>query len=197
MKPYGMFIVIDGPDGSGKTTLATSVANNLLAEGYSLCSTREPFLATTRAWLFDKRVKPRELAVAFVHDRHRHLHEVIQPALAAGQVVICDRYVLSTLSYQSQHVDPRFVEDLVEGTSEPDLTIIVDAPTTVCMGRQAASGKSLDRFETGASLQENVRRKYLDFARVFGYPVIDGSISPADVLALAMPLVQAQLQRRG
>lgn len=191
-----MFLVFDGPDGSGKTTLATSVANTLAAEGHRVMQTREPFLETTRAWLFDERVTARELAIAFAHDRHRHLHEVVRPALADGQVVICDRYVLSTLIYQSQHVDPRFVEDLVEGTQEPDLTIIVEAPTEVCMGRQKAAGKTLDRFEARASLQENVRLKYLDFARVFGYPVIDGSGSPAEVLALAMPIVRAKLDGR-
>lgn len=191
-----MFIVFDGPDGSGKSTLATAVANTLAAEGHDVCSTREPFLPLTRAWLFDERVTPRELAVAFIHDRHRHLHEVVRPALADGQVVICDRYVLSTLIYQSQHVDPRFVEDLVEGTQEPDLTLVVEAPTEVCMGRQAAAGKALDRFEARASLQENVRLKYLQFARVFGYPVIDGSGSPAEVLALAMPIVRAKLDGR-
>ncbi|MEK9901452.1 MAG: hypothetical protein VW516_11970 [Rhodospirillaceae bacterium] len=135
----------------------------------------------------------RELAIAFAHDRHRHLHEVVRPALAAGQVVICDRYMLSTLIYQSQHMDPRFVEDLVEGTQEPDLTIIVEAPTEVCMGRQAAAGKTLDRFEARTSLQENVRLKYLQFARVFGYPVIDGSGSPATTMEQAMQIVRPHL----
>ncbi len=191
-----MFIVIDGPDGSGKSTLATAVANTLAAEGHDVCSTREPFLPLTRAWLFDERVTARELAVAFIHDRHRHLHEVVRPALAAGQVVICDRYVLSTLIYQAQHVDQRFIEDLVEGTQEPDLTLIVEAPTEVCMGRQAAAGKTLDRFEARASLQDNVRLKYLQFAQTFGYPVIDGAGLPADVLALAMPIVRAKLDGR-
>jgi dTMP kinase len=191
-----MFLVFDGPDGSGKTTLATAVANTLAAEGHSVCSTREPYLPLTRAWLFDERVTARELAIAFAHDRHRHLHEVVRPALAAGQVVICDRYMLSTLIYQSQHVDPRFVEDLVEGTQEPDLTIIVEAPTEVCMGRQAAAGKTLDRFEARASLQENVRLKYLHFALAFGYPVVDGSGSPETTMEQAMQIVRPHLAGR-
>jgi dTMP kinase len=191
-----MFLVFDGPDGSGKTTLATAVANILAAEGHSVCLTREPYLPITRDWLFDERVTARELAIAFAHDRHRHLHEVVRPALAAGQVVICDRYMLSTLIYQSQHVDPRFVEDIVEGTQEPDLTIIVEAPTDVCMGRQAAAGKTLDRFEARASLQENVRLKYLQFARVFDYPVVDGSGSPEATLEQAMQIVRPHLAGR-
>jgi len=190
-----MFLVFDGPDGSGKTTLAAAVANTLATEGHSVCSTREPFLPLTRSWLFDERVTARELAIAFVHDRHRHLHEVIRPALAAGQVVICDRYMLSTLIYQSQHVDPRFVEDLVAGTQEPDLTIIVEAPTDVCMGRQAAAGKTLDRFEAQALLQENVRLKYLQLARSFGHPVVDGSWSPEATLQQAMRIVRPHLAR--
>lgn len=79
-----MFIVIDGPDGSGKSTLAAAVADQLAAEGHPVCKTREPYLPTTRAWLFNQAVTPRELAIAFAHDRARHLHEIVRPALAQG-----------------------------------------------------------------------------------------------------------------
>ncbi len=188
-----MFIVFDGPDGSGKTTLAAAVANTLAAEGHDVCLTREPYLDTTRAWLFDQRVTPRELAIAFAHDRSRHLHEVVRPALAAGKVVICDRYVLSTIIYQSQHVDLAFVAQLIEGTQEPDLTIVVDAPTSVCMARQAAAGKVLDRFEARSELQEAVRAEYLRLAQVRSYPVLRGEATPDRVLMVALDMIRPRL----
>jgi dTMP kinase len=184
-----MFIVIDGPDGSGKTALCRALNDGLLALGHPVCLTAEPHLPTTRAWLSNPAVTPRELAVAFAHDRHRHMHEVVLPALAAGQVVVCDRYVLSTIVYQSLHNDPAFVASLVSDAREPDLTLVLDAPTWLCMQRLARTGKTPDRYEAGAELQAAVRRHYLDLAIQRGYTILNGAHPPGDVAAAALDLV--------
>ena len=90
--------------------------------------------------------------------------------------MVCDCYVLSSLIYQSLHSDPTFIAQLVSGVTEPDLTIVVDAPTTLRMDRLRRSGKALDRFEKDAgALQSVVRQRYLDLAKARGYLVFDGS----------------------
>lgn len=187
-----MFIVLDGPDGAGKTTLAKGLAGLLAQAEIPTLSTCEPHLSRTREWLSDKRVSARELAIAFAHDRDVHLHDVVAPALAAGQVVICDRYILSTIVYQSLHNDPAFVEMLVANVLEPDLTILVDAPTEVCMERLKATGKAPDRYESRMDLQRRVREGYLAEAQRRGYPVLDGSLTADEVLYNAVMLLHTK-----
>lgn len=182
LEKNGMLVVVDGPDGAGKSKLCRKLEHLLHVAGRAVCLTAEPYLPMTRAWLSDPAVTPRELAVAFAHDRHRHMHEVVRPALADGCVVICDRYVLSTIVYQSMHNDPAFIAALVADAREPDLTFVVVAPTEVCMARLAATGKTPDRFEADAALQAATRQRYIDLAIQRGYTVLDGTMD-AEALA--------------
>lgn len=186
----GRFIVIDGPDGAGKSTLAASLAQHLGAE----VLTREPFYESTRELLFAADASPAELAIAMAHDRYQHLRREVEPALARGATVVCDRYMLSTLVYQREalrHLDVMgrnaVLAFLVAGAREPDLTLVVDVEPRIARARQA--GKLHDRFEADAGLQARVRDRYLALAEERGYPVIDGSGSQSGTLRQAIALV--------
>jgi dTMP kinase len=185
----GRFIVIDGPDGAGKSTLAAALADKLGAA----VLTREPFYEATRELLFPAaRASPSELAIAMAHDRHQHMRREVEPALAAGYTVICDRYVLSTLVYQHEALADFPDRDailafLTAGAREPELTIVVDVPPLVARARQA--GKNRDRFEDDAGLQQRVRQRYLGLAQQRGYPVIDGGATADSTLRQALALV--------
>ena len=184
----GRFIVIDGPDGAGKSTLAASLAQHLGAE----VLTREPFYESTRELLFTADASPAELAIAMAHDRYQHLRREVEPALARGATVVCDRYVLSTLVYQHEALADVPARNavlgfLVASAREPDLTIVVDVELSIARARQA--GKLRDRFEADAGLQIRVRDRYLAFAHARGYPVIDGSGSQPGTLRQALALV--------
>lgn len=183
----GKFIVIDGPDGAGKTTLAMA-----LAERIGAMLTREPRYAATRSLLFaEAAASPVELAIAMAHDRFQHLRHEVDPALQQGRTVVCDRYVLSTLAYQSEALAGIVGRDevvgfLVLGAREPDLTIVVDVDPVTASARQ--SSKARDRFEDDAGLRSRVRARYLDLAERRGYPVINGQMGPQEVLDHATAL---------
>jgi dTMP kinase len=184
----GHFIVIDGPDGGGKSTLAAALADKLGA----VVLTQEPFYPEARRLLFCD-AAPAELAIAMAADRHKHLRYVVAPALADGHTVVCDRYVLSTLVYQHEaianfpHRDA-ILAFLTVGAREPDLTIVVDVPPSIARARQA--GKLRDRFENDLGLQQRVRQRYLELAERRGYPVIDGGGSQAGTLRQAIALME-------
>lgn len=193
-----MFVVLDGPDGAGKTSLAKRLAAELPNKlGREVLFTAEPYLPILRRWLSDRTVTHHELAVAFAHDRHVHLHDFVRPAVARGAIVICDRYVLSTIVYQSLHNDADTVRMLTSDAQDPNLTLVVDAPTDVCMARLANTGKLPDRFEAHRELQARVRAAYLCLASSRGYAVLDGTQSPDDLYADAERRVLDKLQWNG
>jgi dTMP kinase len=194
----GLFVVIDGPDGTGKTTLAQALAARLQERGgVKVTHTREPYTPRLREWLSDPTVGARELLIAFAHDRDVHLREVVEPALARGEVVICDRYIGSTLAYQPLHNPQALVEALVSHVRRPDLTLILTCPTEVAMARIAARGVTGDRYDHLADLQRKVSAAYEKQAA--GDPstvVIDASVSPHVVLDTALFVVADALRQQ-
>jgi dTMP kinase len=162
------FLVIEGLDGSGKTTITRLLARSLQALNPSVHLTFEPHDASA-AGLYIRQaltkrisVSPKALALAFALNRHDHCANVIEPLLnqAPRSIVICDRYYLSSLVYQSTDELPiEQVMLLSEGTRQPDLTLFLDADTDTCFRRMSARSANADRelFETSL---EAMRAKY-------------------------------------
>ncbi len=198
----GLFISFEGIDGSGKSTQSRRLAEHLQAQGQQVVHTREPGGSTgaeeIRALVLQgdpDRWSPETEILLFTAARRDHLERTIQPALAAGKTVICDRFADSTRMYQGvSRGDLRAVvdqlHDLMIGV-EPDLTFIVDMDPATGLARAKSRHGVEERFEDfGTDLQEKMRAGFLQLAHE--YPercrLIDGAQSPdavaADILAV-------------
>lgn len=203
MTSRGWFISFEGIDGSGKSTQARLLASALEGQGHTVILTREPggsqgaeeIRKLVLEGAADRWSAETELLL-FTAARRDHLERTIQPALDAGSIVICDRFVDSTRMYQGlgrgdlrATVDA--LHDLMIGR-EPDLTLLIDMDPDIGLGRALARGTGEERFENfGAGLQARMRAGFLDLAHEFRerFVVIDGTRSvetvAADVLATA------------
>jgi dTMP kinase len=156
-----MFITLEGPDGSGKTSQVPLLEQGLKNEGYDVLVTREPGGTAIgdqiRKTLFDlnnKQMNPRTEILLFQSSRAQLVEQVIRPALIAGKVVLCDRYADSTLAYQGygHRVDIQKLREIVEfatGGLKPDLTVFLDIGVEQGLQRRNAGGdwNRLDDYE--------------------------------------------------
>jgi dTMP kinase len=149
----GLFVVLEGIDGSGKTTQAKLLATWLRGLGREVLETFEPtdgpWGRRYRAWARgESEATPDEVLRFFVEDRREHVDELIRPALARGAVVICDRYAASTRAYQAaQGVDRARLSSALgaEAFPEPDATLWLRVPVPVAVERMGAA--ATERFE--------------------------------------------------
>jgi len=166
------FLVFEGIDGSGTTTQRGRVAERLRARGHRVHETREPsdgpIGALTRGLLAvvpgaPRTVDPAGLALLFAADRLEHLAREIEPALARGDLVICDRYVVSSWVYQSLDCDPVWVRTLNERARWPDLSFVFDLAAELALARVAArreaTGEAIERFDVPET-QRRLARGY-------------------------------------
>lgn len=169
----GLFIVLEGGDGAGKTTQITRLAAWLREAGHEVVVTYEPgdtpVGAVLRNLVLDPKwgdVAPRAEAMMYAADKAQHVYEVVQPALAAGKVVVSDRYVDSMIAYQGAGRvlaldEVRYLTDWATNGLRPDLTIVLDVPVDQAVGEKT----DLDRLEAaGDEFHERVRAHYLDLA---------------------------------
>jgi len=169
--PRGTFVAFEGIDGCGKSTQARRVAD---ARG-AICTFEPgdtPLGASLRAVLLDAAMGIDATAELLVMaaDRAQHVAQVIEPALAAGRDVVCDRFSGSTLAYQGygRGVDLesiRRVLAVATGGLAPDLTILLDCPVSVARSRRARRTTSSDRFESDDGFSERVRAGFVELAR--------------------------------
>lgn len=201
------FITIEGIEGVGKSTNIAFIADWLRQRGVKLCLTREPggtpMAEEIRELLLRKRdesvSEDAELLLMFAA-RAQHLQQRILPALREGTWVISDRFTDATYAYQGggRGLDKRRIEQLesfVQGGFAPDLTIILDAPPEVGMGRVVKRGET-DRFEQEKlEFFERVRSVYLERANLASqrYLVVDASRELHDVQAELAAALEARL----
>ena len=191
MTSRGLFITVEGGEGVGKSTNINFIEGQLRRHGVDLVLTREPggtaLAENIRDILLQVGEEPvsdlTELLLMFAA-RAQHITQLIEPALAAGQWVLCDRFTDATYAYQSggRGVNVGLVqqlEQLVQGELRPDCTLLLDAPVEVGMERARGRGE-LDRFEREElDFFHRVRDTYLQLAQESSgrYRIIDASLS--------------------
>ena len=185
----GKFITIEGTEGVGKTTNIAFIRDWLKSHGISFVSTREPggtpFAESIRELLLanrDETVDENSELLLMFAARAQHIAQVIEPALARGEWVLCDRFTDATYAYQGggRGIDIEKIaqlENLVQGDLRPDLTLILDVPVEVGLARAGARSEP-DRFESEQQkFFEKVRGMYLARAEQMPdrYRVVDAS----------------------
>lgn len=198
----GFFLVLEGPEGSGKSTLVAGLAAALRARGIEPLLAREPggtpLAEALRRELLDaeRQWTPAMELLYIATARADHVTRVIRPALGAGRVVICDRFELSTRAYQGagRGLDTGFVEAVNQaatGGLRPDLTLILDLPPEAGMARLHANGRAQNRLDQESlDFHRRVAAHYLA-ARGPGIVHLDAAASPEALLAAAMAAVEA------
>lgn len=197
----GRFITLEGIEGAGKSTVAAALHAALTARGLVVRLTREPggtpLAERVRALVLERGEEPidpvAETLLMFAA-RRLHLDNLIRPALARGEWVLCDRFTDATRAYQGggRGLDLSWIESLaqqVHGSLQPDLTLLLDLPVRTGLARARARPGVVDRFEAeNVEFFERVRASYLETAaRHAGrVRVIDASRPPDVVLEEAV-----------
>lgn len=210
MTGRGRFVVLEGIDGCGSTTQVGSLVASFRSEGVAALATCEPSsgpVGTLIRSALEHRLSDRAgasvdltgdaLALLFAADRLDHLAREVEPALARGQLVVCDRYVLSSLAYQSAASDRRdenlpWLETLNERALAADLTIVIDVSDETAAKRRAARGGKPELFET-VELQRRLARLYARAEQLLpGQRVVhvDGEGAPEEVARHVLSIVR-------
>jgi len=191
----GRFITLEGVDGAGKSTLVPWIAGRVRRAGREVVVTREPggtpFAEKLRALVLAESMDPLSETLLMFAARFDHVQKVIQPALARGAWVICDRFTDATVAYQGggKGVSADLIRRLAQSVHPdlaPDQTLVFDCPYDVSRSRLSASGRTLDRFEAEErEFFERVRAAYkaLANAEPARVRIIDGSQAPWEVKA--------------
>lgn len=186
LRPHGLpgrLVIIDGNDGTGKSTLLGGIEQRLRERGYDVLRTSQPTteareLDAFKVYLFEPErrdeIDYRALLCMMIGDRLQHAHQIIKPALAAGQIVLCDRYIFTqmvttrTRGYQ----DEPWTYELYQHVIAPDVGIITDADPALVCARITARSEAREAFHE----LDHVRKNLVEFRRlagVFGLDTID------------------------
>ncbi len=198
-----MFITFEGPDGSGKTTQLALLAPFLQTQGWSVVRTREPggtpIGDQIRACLHDlhnSNMVPAAEILLYSASRAQLVGEVIRPALAAGRLILCDRYADSTLAYQGygRGLDLAILRQITHfatGGLQPDLTLLFDLNVASGLNRRAVAQLEMNRMDRQAlAFYERVQAGYraLAAAEPQRWQVVDAD-RPVEV-------IQAEIRQR-
>ncbi|MCL2172128.1 MAG: dTMP kinase [Nitrososphaerota archaeon] len=180
----GIFICIEGLDGSGKSTQAKLLTKKLCKAGYNAVFTAEPSQGKigklVRKCLFEKERLPTTVeALLFAADRIEHVKNTVVPALTEGKIVISDRYVYSSLAYQgSAGLDLTWIETINANAKKPDLSIFIDVAPEIVLERLKRKKSVMENLQTQLHVYE-IYQKYVARGEL---KKIDGAKSKKDVL---------------
>jgi dTMP kinase len=184
MGKKGIFIVIEGLDGSGKTTQATTLAKRF-NQSQNVMLTAEPSQGKIGTFIRkgclyeDKRLPIEAEALLFAADRIEHIHKELKPALDEGKLVICDRYVYSSLAYQgSAGLSLDWIKNINARALQPDFSIFIDVAPERVIERLQRQKSVMETLET----QQKVREVYLKYVEKGELVRVDGD-KPKDVVA--------------
>ena len=207
----GAFIVLEGVDGAGTTTQVRLLAERLRARGLRVHTTAEPSQGPIGKLLrralsgtlvegdapVPARPSWQTLALLFAADRLDHLAREVEPELAAGAIVVCDRYDHSTLAYQSVggggHAAMPWLRELNRHARRPDLTLVLDVPAAVAAERRRARSGPSEIFDAD-DLQARLAAFYAQLEQHCpGERIthLDGTCAPGDVTSAALGLIDA------
>jgi dTMP kinase len=174
----GYFLTFEGPEGAGKSTQIKLLSAELEAAGRRVLVTREPggtpIGEAIRSILLDQgnyAMLPETEALLHTAARSQHVGEVIRPALENGIVVLCDRFVDSTLAYQGggrglAMESLELIQELATEGLRPDITILLDLPVEVGLARRFGGEGEINRFDSaGIAFHQRVRLTFLELAR--------------------------------
>ena len=204
-----MFITLEGPEGSGKTTAVEAAVKKLEEMGYQIVRTREPggtpIAEQIRNVILDKNntsMDGRTEALLYAASRRQHLVEKVWPALKEGKIVICDRYLDSSLAYQGG-ARGLGVEEILNvnlfatENTWPDLTLLFDIKPEIGLARiNANSEREVNRLDLEKlDFHNKVRETFLALAKRFPdrYVIIDASQSREDVARATMDAILSRL----
>lgn len=204
-----MFITLEGPEGSGKTSQIPWLAARLEEEGYAVVTTREPggtpIGDQIRQVLFDldnKAMEPRSEILLFQASRAQLVEQVIRPALAEGKVVLCDRYADSTLAYQGygHKVDLEQLNTIVHfatGGLKPNLTLFLDVKVEQGLQRRDSGGdwNRLDDYDVEFHKRVYAGYQQLIAAEPERWVQVDAAQTPEKVAEALQQAVLARLAR--
>jgi len=199
MAKLGTFVCIEGIDGSGKTTQARRLVTNLRRRGFDAVYTTEPSAGKVgkliRRYVLDrkKRVSIALEALLFAADRIEHVETEIKPALDKGKVVVCDRYIYSTLAYQgAASLDLKWIELINRFALIPDLALFLDVPPEIVVKRLKRKKSVMETLPN----QQRVHEVYMQMVREARLKLVDGTKSKEEVSKQILTLVLSFLEKR-
>ncbi len=207
--PSGLFITFEGTEGSGKTTQCRRLARSLRDQGYQVLETREPggtplaetlrklLLASSKPQDHMESITPACEAMLMFAARSQHVAQAIQPALAKGMIVLCDRFFDSTLAYQgyARSLDKTFLghaQQFVTNGLQPHLTFFLDLPVQDGLARRQHTKKQNRLDQESLRFHQRVRRGFLALAKEHPKRIqtIDARQSPHALAILITSMIQ-------
>ncbi|MBE5729548.1 dTMP kinase [Candidatus Parvarchaeota archaeon] len=196
----GKLIVFEGLDGAGLRTQATLLEVYLKEKKYRTLLTSEPTNGLIGGLIRSRlqgeiKLSNRTLQLLFSADRAQHVEEVIQPAINSNKIVICDRYIFSTLAYgYASKLNYRWLRQLNLSFRLPDLGILLDVKPSVSLGRISSSVSSFEIFNKEKELSD-VRKAFMMIASNFHLKVIDGNGSVEETRSKIIKIVDRFLEK--